>query len=300
MSSALVTAVEQVKHWMLEHDAGLLVANLAPGAAPETLAALELQFGFALPEDVKALWSLHHGQREEMNGFVEAMDLFDGALALGERDTVEAALEALHEAPQLPQTGLTPAELVSKQWVPFAGRDSNLLVVNAESGRVFVLEKDWPPIRFLADSVTAWAQGYAAAVMNDDFTVEEGFGDYFLSARDREAESYEIERERVRARQERYRRETPLLEQLRDALDDNREALAREVIEAFSKASPADLPRAVEVLFSSTSDVKFIATALQYVLRTVTLDAAQWAKVLEGGRALGNEAIVGVAKERAP
>jgi hypothetical protein len=36
------------------------------------------------------------------------------------------------------------------------------------------------------------------------------------------------------------------------------------------------------------------------VLRVVTLTADQWALVEAGGRALGNEAIVGVVKERAP
>lgn len=295
MPSALVAAIEQLKQWMTDNGAALLVENLAPGATADELDALENEFGFPLPAELRTLWSLHHGQTEEFNGFVEAMDFFEGGSALIERDTLEAALAAVHDAPVMPQTGLTPEELVSKKWVPFAGRDSNLLVINAESGRVFACEKDWPPIVLVAGSLTEWAQQYAKAVLNDDFTVEEGFGDYFLSKRDRLAESYEIERERARAKRATYLRETPLLEQLRDAMKDAKDQHAREVMEKFSDE---ERPRALELLFTS-SEVKFIATALQFVLRTVTLTSSQWARVIEGGKALNNEAIVAVAKERA-
>lgn len=175
MSSALQTAIEEVKGWMLENEAELLVENLAPGATADELDALEEEFGFSLPGELKELWSLHHGQLDEMNGFVEAMDLFSGDDSLREREQVEARLERLP----------ADSEFASTKWVPFAGRDSDMLLVNADSGRVCVLEKDWPPIRHVASSLTEWAQQYAQRVLNGDFEVKEGFGDYFLSQRDR-------------------------------------------------------------------------------------------------------------------
>jgi cell wall assembly regulator SMI1 len=60
---------------MTAHDAPLLVENLAPGAAPERLAHAEAEFGVALLDDLRALWSLHDGQREAGNGFIEAYNL---------------------------------------------------------------------------------------------------------------------------------------------------------------------------------------------------------------------------------
>jgi hypothetical protein len=73
----------------------------------------------------------------------------------------------------------------------------------------------------------------------------------------------------------------------------------REVFDDCAK-TPEHLAPAVEALFASGRKPKFIATSLQFVLRVVTLTADQWALVEAGGRALGNEAIVGVVKERAP
>lgn len=296
-ASRVVAAVERIKRWMLAHDAPLLVENLADGASADVLDAAEARFGYRFPADLRELWSHHHGQREEQNGFIEFRDLLDVERSLGDREWPDVAHSMMEEVgDEFDAAGLSMEERQQKRWIPFASRDSDLLVLHATSGRVFVCEKDSPPIRLIAPSLTEWFEAYARRVEADDYALEEGFGDYFLAQRDRAAEAAELEWERKRAEQERYRRETPLLEQLRDALRDNKDQRAREVMEDVSKTP--DLAEAVAVLFTST-DAKFIATALQYILRTVPLDAAQWRVVDEGGRALGNEAIVGIAKERA-
>ena len=67
----------------------------------------------------------------------------------------------------------------------FAGRDSESLVVSAVSGRVFSCGKDSPPLHLIAESVSAWAEKYAAEVEAGDFLPEEGFGDVYLSRRER-------------------------------------------------------------------------------------------------------------------
>lgn len=296
-ASRVVDAVERIKRWMLAHDAPLLVENLADGASADVLDAAEARFGYRMPADLRALWSHHHGQRDELNGFIEFRDLLDVELALTERERVDAAHSWMEDADgDFAAAGLTDEERREKRWIPFASRDSDLLVLHATSGRVFVCEKDVPPLRLVAPSLTEWFEAYARRVEADDYAVEEGFGDYFLAQRDRAAEAAELEWERKRAEQERYRRETPLLEQLREALRDTKDQRAREVMEDLSKTP--DLAEAVALLFTST-DARFIATALQYILRTVPLDAAQWRVVEDGGRALGNEAIVGIARERA-
>ncbi len=63
-------------------------------------------------------------------------------------------------------------------------------------------------------------------------------------------------------------------------------------------AKTPQLRDGVDRLFAGTTDVKLIATALQWALRSVELDARRWRQVREGGVALGNEAIIGVADER--
>ncbi|MGC4119900.1 MAG: SMI1/KNR4 family protein [Myxococcales bacterium] len=299
-SSEIVTAVEQIKQWMLQHGAPLLVENLAPGASPEVLAQAEQRFGFPLPEELKALWSLHHGQREELNGFIEFRDLLDTTLSFGEVSTVAPSVESLRESPEdWAKAGITAQELECERWVPFAGRDSDLLVVHAVSGRVFACEKDWPPLRLLAGSLSEWWGQFASRVVADDYAVEEDFGDYHLALRDRRAEQRDEEQERAREEAERYRRETPLLDQLREGLGRKDADCCQQVFEDTASRAPAQLGEAVQVLFTFTTDPKLLATSLQVVLRSVTLTAAQWKLVADGGKALGNEAIAAIANEHA-
>lgn len=141
--SAIEAAVERVKGWMRANGASPLVENLAPGATAEQLDDAERRFGFAFPPDLRELWRLHCGQREEQNGFIGFRDLLDATRALDELDTVRATLESLRVSRPV-VTGATQDEL--ERWVPFAGRGSELLVVHGETGRVFVFEKDWPPL----------------------------------------------------------------------------------------------------------------------------------------------------------
>lgn len=66
---------------------------------------------------------LHDGQLEGCNGFVESFFLYTMELALSERENVLLFVTYLHENPDdLPESGLTEAEVASDAWVPFAGR----------------------------------------------------------------------------------------------------------------------------------------------------------------------------------
>ena len=86
------------------------------------------------------------------------------------------------------RSGGTDEELASDHWIPFAGRDSDLLAVHGVSGRVFACPHD-DNFEVIADSFAAWLDAYAARVEADDYVVEEGFGDYYLATRDRAAEA---------------------------------------------------------------------------------------------------------------
>jgi cell wall assembly regulator SMI1 len=293
-------SIERISRWMNAHDAPLLVSNLAPGASAEELARTESELGVALPSDLGALWSLHDGQREEQNGFVESYDLLSIRGALAQREDVLSAIEFARESPDWwKDSGGTSEELTSNHWLPFAGRDSDSLVVHGVSGRVFQVPHDDSP-KLIAASLGEWFQRYADRVEADDYAVEEGFGDYYLELRDREAERREQERARRASEQERLRRETPLLDQLHQAIERQDAERCTEVLkDALDRDDKASFDASVARLFADDLDAKFLAGALRPLLNAVTLTPDQWVDVAVGGALLGNHAIRDVAVSRA-
>ncbi|MBL8936900.1 MAG: SMI1/KNR4 family protein [Archangium sp.] len=289
----------RIKAWMLEHGAAVLVENLAPGASAAELGEAERLLGMTLPSELAALWSVHHGQLAEQNGFVEHMDLLGAQAAFAEADSVKLFVEFLRQHPKdWKAAGVTEAEVRSNRWIAFAGRGyADLLVISAESGRVFWCGKDAPTVQLRAPSLTAWLEQYAAAVAADDYELDEGFGEVFLSLRDRAREVVEAANEAKATVYEAWRRETPIVEQLRQALEKKNEDLCRDIVEDAAKRS--QLGEAVELLFSKSRDPSLLATSLQYVLSQVTLTKQQWALVAKGGEALGNNAIRDQALARA-
>jgi hypothetical protein len=189
MSDSLREAVRRIAQWMRANEAAVLADNLAPGATDVELQAIEARFGYPLPPELRALWAMHHGQLAEFNGFLTSRDLLNATRALDELDTVRPALESLREADDWATSGLTREELDSNEWVPFGGRDSDLLIIHARTSRVFACLKDWPPVQLKAPSLTTWFADFAARVEADDYAVEEGFGDCYLSLRDRKREA---------------------------------------------------------------------------------------------------------------
>ncbi|MDI1479355.1 SMI1/KNR4 family protein [Polyangium sp. y55x31] len=298
---SLAEAFERITTWMTKHGAELLAENLAPGASAERLAEAEAELGFSLGAELRALWSLHDGQHEEMNGFVEAFDLFSIERALGERDSVMNALGFLRETPQaMPESGLTNAELFSDAWIPFAGRDSDGLAVNTVSGRVFDVRHDgWPTLYLHAASIVDWATQYASRVVADDYRVEEGFGDYYLELRNREAERREEEQRRAEREERQRKNKMSAKELLDEAVAQNRDDAAQEVLERAERKSKAAFTEAVSLLFAAGASPAFLASALRPMLNRLTLSAAQWQIVAEGGARIGNNAIRDIALARA-
>lgn len=283
---------ERISRWMSAHGAPLLVANLAPGATSERLAQADSDLGVALPEDLRAMWSLHDGQREPSNGFVESYDLLSVQWAFSEKETVFASIEFARESPEdWPATGSTAAELESDCWLPFAARDSDALVVHGITGRVFVCDHDDSP-RLIAPSLVEWLEAYAARVDAGDYAVEEGFGDYYLQLRDRDAERREQERATRAAEHARVRRETPLVDQLSKALASWDAERCTEVLkDTLERGDEASLNVAIAQLFASGPEPRFVAATLRPLLKSVTLDPDRWVDVAMGGALLGNNAI---------
>ncbi len=292
-------ALERIRRWMTDHGAPLLAQNLAPGATPERLAQAETEFGIALPADLRVLWSVHDGSRQEGNGFVGGFNLLSTGWAVAQQESVLLSIEFARESPeQWPRTGGTMDELASDHWLPFAGLDSDSLVVHGLTGRVFECDHDDSP-RLVAPSLASWLERYASRLEADDYALEEGFGDYYLTLRDREAERREQQRAEKQAAHDRHRRETPLLDQFREAvaaLDEDRcievlkDALAWDKIDAFHAA--------VALLFASKLQPEFVAAALRPHLNSVTLEPDQWVDVAVGGVLLENNAVRRFAESR--
>ncbi len=293
----LADAFERIKSWMRAHDAELLPANLAPPATEERLNEVERELGFPLGPELRALWQLHDGQREDHNGFIEWFNFYSTARALGERETVLLPLEYLRSSPAaVPESDLSDEELRSDSWVVFAGQDSDGLTVNVVSGRVFeIRHDDSPPLTLVAPSLAAWASSYADLVVADGFRVEEGFGDYYLEKRDRKAELRREEAER-RDREEAARRgRLSDRELLREAITRGDEELAREVVERAMR-KPSSTEEAVTLLF--TASPAFVAGTLRPMLSRMSLTRDQWMVVAEGGTRLGNNAVRDLALAR--
>jgi len=291
-------SIERISLWMNAHGAPLLVDNLAPGANAERLAAAEAEFGVALPAELGALWSVHDGQCEAGNGFIESYDLLSIDTALGERESVLLSVELGRDSTRNELTGTTE-ELDSDHWLPFAARDSDSLVVHALTGRVFRCDHDSQPT-LLAPSLADWFQRYAERVEAGDYTVEQGFGDYYLALRDRRAERLQQEREQRALEQQKMRRETPLLQQFRKALESKRDDRCIEVLkDALASDDTDTFNAAVALLFADDSDARLIASSLRPLLNAVTLTPDQWFEVAVGGALLENNAIRDLAVSRA-
>lgn len=285
---------------MNAHDAPLLVENLAPGATADHLAQAETGFGVALPSDLRALWSVHDGQRDEGNGYIEAYNLLSVQWALAQQETVLMCIEFARESPHWWKDSRgTTEELQSNHWLPFAAQDSDSLVVHGVSGRVFRCDHDDSP-KLLAASLGDWLEQYASRVEADDSAVEEGFGDYYLALRDREAERRQEERAQRAAEHERMRRETPLLDQFCQAIARKDEGRGIEVLQdALERDDKDAFNRAVALLFTDELDTKFVAGTLRPLLNAVALTPDQWVDIAVGGALLGNNAVRDVAVSHA-
>ncbi|AKV04366.1 hypothetical protein AKJ09_11029 [Labilithrix luteola] len=172
-----------MKAWMTAHGADVLVRNLAAGASSARLDDVQATIGFPLPADLRALWSLHAGQNSDQDGFVGAMDLLDPEGAATESENVKLFIGFLREDPSTwPEAGVSNEEAESSAWLAFAARGyADLLVVSGVTGRVFTCEKDSPPLHLVASSVLEWIEAYADRVEAGEYTVEEGFGECYLS-----------------------------------------------------------------------------------------------------------------------
>ncbi len=291
---SIETAVAQISQWMRKHGAEAIVSNLASGAAEEDLEQAEARLGFRLPAGLRELWSLHDGQDAEQDGFYEMYDLLSSAQADNESFT-EFVLYSSNSPRALAESGLSAAEVGSRAWLRICARDSDGVAVNAESGRVFrIAHDDSPCLHLLASSVEAWLDAYAEAVCNDDYRVEEGFGEAYLARRDRAREARDEAALRAQQAEEARRAGSSSLALMEEAVRAKSEAKAQDALKRGGAAAREQL---LAALFRG--EPAFIASVLRSDLRALTLSREQWQLIASGGEALGNRAIAAYALKMA-
>jgi cell wall assembly regulator SMI1 len=301
-------ALLRIGRWMNLHGARPIATNLAPGANPRRVTQAEAELGFSVPPELRALWSLHDGQRDTGHSFVGAprigdleFDLLSIEATTAQQELVLIDVERIRESEDEAgatveglRTDATTEELQSNHWLAFAALESQSLVMSGVTGRVFFLGDD--PLKLLAPSLTDWLEQYAADLEADEYVVEASEGACSLARRDREAEKEAAERAEREAEQGRVRRETPLLDQMRMALASRNEGRCTEVLtDARERNDTRQFDGGIALLFASQLGPRFVASTLRPFLRTVVLQSDQWLDVAIGGVLLANNAVRDVA-----
>jgi cell wall assembly regulator SMI1/predicted DNA-binding WGR domain protein len=173
-------AIGRIEAWMREY-APLLATNLSDGASAVRLDAVEARLGFALPRDLRELWSIHDGQRSEGHGLFSSLDFLgsDRALARSKRTLMFVGFLRASTR-EWDAARATAAEVTSDEWIAIAARDSSSTVVSCVTGRVFACGKDTPPLLLVAESVGEWLEHYATALEDGRYELTLGFGGYYL------------------------------------------------------------------------------------------------------------------------
>lgn len=282
----------KAKEWMEENDAEAIARNLAPGADAATLDAFEKRIGFPIPLQLRALWSVHDGQHEEGNGFYGSYDLFSTALA--DVEGVTRFLPYLREpksASGVAESKMTPAELASDRWLRIAGRDSDGIALNAESGRVFhITHDDFPALHLAAPSLLAWFEQYCIGVAEDDYDVEEGFGGVYLEERDRKGEA----RETARKAEEKRRLTAPPLQILDEMIGKKQDDV---ILQALLRTQGAEREAFLATLFAKAGP-ELIASTLRPKANDLMLTREQWEVVAKGAALIPNHALKALAEKK--
>ncbi len=172
----------RVSEWMQSHGAHVLVDNLAPGATPREFDNFEQQYHLSYPDALRALWSLHAGQRRAENGYFSERDFLGPAAShAAQQVLVEAQGSMRPHTAWTAESGLTLEDAQSDAWFVVAARgDNNLVVLSGLSGRVYARGKDPSTFRLTADSLLSWLEHYAYGVQRGEYQVTAGLGDAYL------------------------------------------------------------------------------------------------------------------------
>lgn len=180
--SKIQAEINRIKTSLGQSGYGQLVDNLSGGITAKELKAFESEVGFAVPKELRELWSIHAGQRtengnpirdEEDHGFFGNEHFLGPREALEFREVIDMHIESLRENKRhkaagiwtadydpVLESGMSDVELESNEWICFAGSNYNWSIVNAKTGRVFEYEKYSMSLKLAAGSISEWLTGH--------------------------------------------------------------------------------------------------------------------------------------------
>ncbi len=155
-----------------------VVANLAPGLSDSEIAALATRLDVPIPTTLRALWQLHGGQREELDGLWEGLDFVVGNET--ERCNKRLAKNRAN-ADELRDAGFLDDEIADFRFVVFGNMDHQYLVIHVRSGRVFHWFDNEPEVpRLVAYGLPSLLEAMRKSIEAGEYIVEEGFGEKYL------------------------------------------------------------------------------------------------------------------------
>lgn len=173
----IAAAFALAKTWLQANAGSAIVKNLAKPATDAALAKAEKQLGFPIPEALKQVWKVHNGQKDEGNPFMRSYNFLSVGESVRFRKDFVDSIQFLLDDEDADE--LKPQER-DDHWLPIAMQDSDMLVVHATTGRVFDFCETLDVAS--ARNFTAWMEGYAQAIAQGAYRVEDGFGGVYLTS----------------------------------------------------------------------------------------------------------------------
>jgi cell wall assembly regulator SMI1 len=158
----------RIERW-LEANARDLRASLAGPASDQEIAAREAKLGVSLPEDFKAAYRIHNGQRPNAPGLTELGELLPLKIVVEEWTTWKELLDAgdFAGATSEPDAGVRN-EWWSPRRIPFTydGAGNHLCVdlepaAGGRAGQVIAMWHDDPQRHLVAPSFAEWLAALA-------------------------------------------------------------------------------------------------------------------------------------------
>jgi hypothetical protein len=206
-SDDALQALDDIEEWLVDQGATAIVKDLNEPIDAARLTALETKLGYAIPEELRAVYKRHDGQRSwsrlENSFFPYTMGGFcDFASAVKQTTwtrfigpwfqpnvAYDPAWDSLerkrHPEEIVPRSWMhvdrrSTKDLLaiecSTAWLVFAWNELTAGVLHLRSGRVFEWEKE-SGIRFAADSFGAYLMKLADDVWNDAYRVVQDDGE---------------------------------------------------------------------------------------------------------------------------
>ncbi len=175
---SVTRSMKGIQTWMVEQGAAGLVKNLRGPCDEQTMAAVVAELGKELPGDLRELYRSHDGNESESNPFLPGLVLA-GLQMKAHRQRfldrfVRSEFGVLGYAEHWEDWGvatLYPEELTERWWV-LGSRDSDYLVMNLDSQRVFWAGKSSPPLSLAANNLRSFFAHYLARLRRGDYRVD--------------------------------------------------------------------------------------------------------------------------------